>query len=56
MENVKESKGESRKNTFNYPLLPLRDVVIFPYMIVPLFIGRSKSAEPRTWTPRACRP
>lgn len=26
-----------------YPLLPLRDVVIFPGMIIPLFVGRSKS-------------
>ena len=25
------------------PLLPLRDVVVFPYMVVPLFVGRSKS-------------
>lgn len=26
------------------PLLPVRDVVIFPYMILPLFIGREKSS------------
>ncbi len=25
------------------PLLPLRDVVVFPYMVVPLFVGREKS-------------
>ncbi len=25
------------------PLLPLRDVVIFPYMVAPLFVGREKS-------------
>ena len=25
------------------PLLPVRDVVVFPYMIVPLFVGRKKS-------------
>ena len=25
------------------PLLPLRDVVMFPHMIVPLFVGREKS-------------
>ena len=25
------------------PLLPLRDVVVFPYMIVPLFVGREKA-------------
>ncbi|MPT48430.1 MAG: endopeptidase La [Sphingobium sp.] len=27
----------------NYPLLPLRDIVVFPNMIVPLFVGRDKS-------------
>ena len=26
-----------------YPLLPLRDVVVFPKMMVPLFVGREKS-------------
>jgi len=26
-----------------YPVLPLRDIVVFPYMIVPLFVGRDKS-------------
>ena len=26
-----------------YPVLPLRDIVVFPFMIVPLFVGRSKS-------------
>src|SRR3990167_1914473 len=25
------------------PLLPLRDIVIFPHMVVPLFVGREKS-------------
>ena len=28
-----------------YPLLPLRDVVIFPSMVVPLFVGREKSIK-----------
>ena len=27
----------------HYPVLPLRDIVVFPYMIVPLFVGREKS-------------
>ena len=27
-------------NTF--PVLPLRDIVVFPHMIVPLFVGREK--------------
>ena len=28
-----------------YPVLPLRDIVIFPHMIVPLFVGREKSVR-----------
>ncbi|MBY5962083.1 endopeptidase La [Marinobacter nauticus] len=28
-----------------YPLLPLRDVVVFPHMVVPLFVGREKSIQ-----------
>jgi ATP-dependent Lon protease len=28
-----------------YPVLPLRDIVVFPYMIVPLFVGREKSVR-----------
>jgi ATP-dependent Lon protease len=28
-----------------YPLLPLRDIVVFPHMIVPLFVGRDKSVS-----------
>jgi len=31
--------GQSRP----YPVLPLRDIVVFPHMIVPLFVGREKS-------------
>ncbi|MBN9439185.1 endopeptidase La [Bosea sp. (in: a-proteobacteria)] len=29
--------------TGTYPVLPLRDIVVFPHMIVPLFVGREKS-------------
>ena len=32
------------KNT-TYPVLPLRDIVVFPHMIVPLFVGREKSVH-----------
>lgn len=35
------SNGEGELQRF--PLLPLRDIVVFPNMVVPLFIGRSKS-------------
>ncbi|NDV00433.1 endopeptidase La [Pseudoroseicyclus tamaricis] len=29
----------------SYPVLPLRDIVLFPHMIVPLFVGREKSVR-----------
>src|SRR3974377_96001 len=28
-----------------YPVLPLRDIVVFPHMIVPLFVGREQSIK-----------
>ena len=31
--------------TENHPVLPLRDIVVFPQMIVPLFVGRDKSVS-----------
>jgi ATP-dependent Lon protease len=38
---------ETEKTVLNdrqlYPLLPLRDIVIFPYMVTPLFVGRTRS-------------
>ena len=33
------------KTTYLKPLLPLRDIVIFPSMVVPLFVGREKSIK-----------
>jgi ATP-dependent Lon protease len=40
-----ESRGEKDKKSgpIKVPLLPLRDVIIFPHMVVPLFVGREKS-------------
>jgi ATP-dependent Lon protease len=35
--------AESAGQTEIFPVLPLRDIVVFPYMIVPLFVGREKS-------------
>lgn len=32
-------------STQTYPVLPLRDIVVFPHMIVPLFVGREKSVR-----------
>ncbi len=34
---------DRRDNVTAIPLLPLRDVVVFPHMIVPLFVGRERS-------------
>ena len=37
------TKGEAHGNLA--PVLPLRDIVVFPHMIVPLFVGREKSVR-----------
>ncbi len=34
-----------KKATTSYPVLTLRDIVVFPHMIVPLFVGREKSVR-----------
>ena len=41
MSDQKPVREKGGKET--YPVLPLRDIVVFPYMIVPLFVGREKS-------------
>src|SRR6476659_7745736 len=41
MSESKQAKDKGGKEI--YPVLPLRDIVVFPYMIVPLFVGREKS-------------
>jgi ATP-dependent Lon protease len=40
-------KGTRMKDIFaqKFPVLPLRDIVVFPHMIVPLFVGREKSVR-----------
>ena len=39
-----DSKTQSH-DLLVYPVLPLRDIVVFPHMIVPLFVGREKSVN-----------
>lgn len=38
-----KKKSSSKKDECVVPLLPLRDVVVYPHMVIPLFVGRSKS-------------
>src|SRR5258708_14221273 len=37
--------ADSSQPTVTYPLLPLRDVVVFPHMVIPLFVGRPRSIK-----------
>jgi ATP-dependent Lon protease len=36
---------QTEKNILGIPVLPLRDVVVYPYMVVPLFVGRERSIK-----------
>src|SRR5512146_620565 len=39
-----DGKRDGKPKTTNLPLLPLRDIIVFPHMVVPLFVGREKSS------------
>jgi ATP-dependent Lon protease len=40
---VSESSNDNSSTTSKIPLLPLREVIVFPHMVIPLFVGREKS-------------
>jgi len=42
---VSEEQQPTSIPTTDMPVLPLRDVVVFPHMVIPLFVGREKSIE-----------
>src|SRR3954447_18191699 len=45
MTSAKPRPAPAPGETRSYPVLPLRDIVVFPHMIVPLFVGREKSIK-----------
>src|SRR5436309_7735887 len=38
-------KLDEPRGGYRLPLLPLRDIIVFPHMVVPLFVGRPKSMQ-----------
>ena len=40
-----ENSNPENKEEMIYPALPLRDVVVYPHMVIPLFVGRDKSIK-----------
>src|SRR5438309_11429122 len=38
-----DGKKDPKQKVRTIPLLPLRDIIVFPHMVVPLFVGREKS-------------
>lgn len=43
--NDKKDDKEQGGGPVRVPLLPLRDIVVFPHMVVPLFVGRQRSIK-----------
>jgi ATP-dependent Lon protease len=39
----RDEKKELARRADPIPLLPLRDIIVFPHMVVPLFVGRERS-------------
>ena len=42
-DNDDQNPGAGAPSGETFPLLPLRDIIVFPHMVVPLFVGREKS-------------
>ena len=40
-----DTPEDDKQGSSWYPLLPLRDVVVYPLMVIPLFVGRAKSVN-----------
>ena len=45
MESQSNKSRAAARRTVLLPVLPLRDVVVYPHMVIPLFVGREKSIE-----------
>jgi len=45
MEQNETSTKQGSEDTSLIPVLPLRDVVVYPHMVIPLFVGRDKSIK-----------
>ncbi|MEK7341768.1 MAG: LON peptidase substrate-binding domain-containing protein, partial [Candidatus Binatota bacterium] len=41
----KDDKDKEADGLLTVPLLPLRDIIVFPHMVVPLFVGRQRSIK-----------
>ena len=43
--NEKKDDKDPGGGVTRVPLLPLRDIIVFPHMVVPLFVGRQRSIK-----------
>ncbi|MFQ5684227.1 MAG: endopeptidase La [Candidatus Binatia bacterium] len=41
----KDNEEKNASDSLRVPLLPLRDIIVFPHMVVPLFVGRQRSIK-----------